>query len=49
VGQVVQELRQRGVVIAAAEGFGSELPIADNASKEGRQRNNRVEVWVTKR
>jgi len=49
VGQVVQELRQRGVVIAAAEGFGSELPIADNAGKEGRQRNNRVEVWVTKR
>lgn len=49
VGQVAQELRQRGVVIAAAEGFGSLMPIANNSSKEGKQRNNRVEVWITKR
>jgi len=49
VGQVAQELRQRGVVIAAAEGYGAQMPVADNGSREGKQRNNRVEVWVTKR
>lgn len=49
VGQVAQELRSRGIMIAAAEGFGSSLAVGDNSSKEGRQRNNRVEVWLTRR
>jgi len=49
VGQVAQELRSRGVMIAAAEGFGSSLPVADNSSKEGKQRNNRVEIWLARR
>jgi len=49
VGQVAQELRSRGVMIAATEGFGSNLPVADNSSKEGKQRNNRVEIWLARR
>ena len=49
VGQVAQELRSRGIMVAAAEGFGSSLPVADNSTKEGRQRNNRVEIWLAKR
>lgn len=49
VGQVAQELRSRGLMVAAAEGFGASLPVADNGTKEGRQRNNRVEIWLAKR
>ncbi|MDK9716589.1 MAG: phosphate ABC transporter substrate-binding/OmpA family protein, partial [Trichlorobacter sp.] len=49
VGQVAQELRSRGIMVAAAEGFGSSLPMADNSTKEGKQRNNRVEIWLAKR
>lgn len=49
VGQVAQELRSRGAVVAAAEGFGAALPVADNSTKEGKQRNNRVEVWLARR
>ena len=49
VGQVAQELRSRGIMVAAAEGFGSSLPVADNSTKEGKQRNNRVEIWLAKR
>ncbi len=49
VGQVAQELRSRGVVVAVAEGFGSALPVTDKGTKEGKQRNNRVEVWLARR
>jgi len=31
----------------AAYGFGSELPIAPNDTAEGRERNRRVEVWIS--
>ncbi len=39
-------LKQRGVVPAVTDGFGSVLPIAPNTTPEGRERNRRVEVWV---
>jgi outer membrane protein OmpA-like peptidoglycan-associated protein len=27
-------------------GFGQEMPVADNNTPDGRERNRRVEVWV---
>lgn len=48
VGHIAQELRSRGITVSAAEGFGSAMPVADNNSKEGRSRNNRVEIWLAR-
>ena len=33
----------------AAEGYGKQFPVADNATAEGRQRNRRIDVRVTKK
>lgn len=43
---VEQELTARGVAVFDTQGFGEVLPVANNQSKEGRERNRRVEVWV---
>lgn len=32
----------------AAEGYGGEFPVADNATEAGRQRNRRIDIRVTK-
>ena len=43
---VARFLRQQGVAESrmTADGYGSKLPIADNATAEGRSRNRRVEI-----
>jgi phosphate transport system substrate-binding protein len=43
---VAAQLRARGLRVAAARGLGPEMPIADNTTPEGRERNRRVEVWL---
>jgi phosphate transport system substrate-binding protein len=47
--QVAQAFAQRGIAGVTIAGLGSSLPVADNASEEGRRRNRRVEVWVVTR
>lgn len=43
---VARALEARGVYSRGAHGFGEILPVASNATDEGRNRNRRVEVWV---
>jgi phosphate transport system substrate-binding protein len=45
---VAQELIRRGVSPRAVTGFGDYLPVASNASEEGREKNRRVELWLRK-
>jgi phosphate transport system substrate-binding protein len=37
---------QRGLPPAKVVGFGADLPLADNTTEEGRQKNRRVEVYI---
>ncbi|MEA5097861.1 MAG: phosphate ABC transporter substrate-binding/OmpA family protein, partial [Burkholderiaceae bacterium] len=43
---VAEELARRGVKLSHVSGYGSSLPVADNRTPEGRERNRRVEIWV---
>jgi phosphate transport system substrate-binding protein len=45
---VAEQLKQEGITPALVEGFGAELPVADNDMPEGREKNRRVEVWLRK-
>ena len=47
VDYVAQRLNVAGVVVNKARGLGSVVPLADNAGGLGRQKNRRVEVWVS--
>ncbi len=43
---VAEELTRRGVTLAQISGYGASLPVASNQTKEGREQNRRVEIWV---
>jgi len=39
-------LQTLGISAVETHGFGQEIPVADNETSDGRERNRRVEVWV---
>lgn len=43
---VADELRRRGVTTQSVLGFGPEMPVANNETDDGREKNRRVEVWL---
>src|SRR5271157_2595412 len=43
---VADQLQMRGIKASFVNGFGREAPIASNETKEGREKNRRVEVWL---
>jgi phosphate transport system substrate-binding protein len=43
---VAAQLKARGLRVDIERGLGPEMPVADNSTQEGRERNRRVEVWV---
>lgn len=45
---VAAALKTRGITPGRITGFGAENPVASNTTPEGRERNRRVEVWVTR-
>jgi phosphate transport system substrate-binding protein len=44
--KIAEELRARGVHPGVIDGFGEEMPVANNRDEAGRGKNRRVEVWV---
>ena len=46
---VAGQIARRGVKPGTVIAFGQAMPVAENGTEDGRQRNRRVEVWVKKR
>ena len=45
-GIVGAQLRARGLHVEFERGLGSDMPVADDTTDEGRERNRRVELWL---
>jgi phosphate transport system substrate-binding protein len=45
---VAEQLKRRGITANVITGFGDFLPVASNATEEGREKNRRVELWLRK-
>ena len=43
---VASQLLARGLHVVLQRGLGPDMPVADDATEEGRERNRRVEVWL---
>jgi glucose/mannose transport system substrate-binding protein len=43
---VAEELKKEGITPSLVTGYGKALPIAANDTREGREQNRRVEVWL---
>jgi phosphate transport system substrate-binding protein len=43
---VAGQLSARGLHVGVSRGLGPEMPVADDSTDDGRQRNRRVEVWL---
>lgn len=43
---VADELKPAGITVGQVTGFGDALPVADNTTDDGRQKNRRVEVFL---
>ena len=46
--EVAEQFKHRGVSPTIVMGFGSQLPVASNATDEGKEKNRRVEIWLRK-
>jgi len=46
VDLVARLLERHGIAAQRSRGLGGAMPVADNATAQGRQRNRRVEVWL---
>ena len=46
---VARDLGTYGLKASAVQGYGSAAPVASNDTPSGRERNRRVEVWMSER
>jgi phosphate transport system substrate-binding protein len=45
---VADRMNREGITPVFITGFGASLPVADNSTPEGREKNRRVELWLRK-